>query len=176
MNPSNLGPPLFAQQVAAYLRHYRALGLRYRGVEYVLSALGRYLLASDAQDFDAEHYESWRRSRAKIHSNSRRKSEQIVRRFCLYRRRLEPTVFVPSADTFSRLRPYDGDPFPFSHRLTVDQLTPTFCARRSCEMFPRRLRRSRSSLVLWAGSLIRSTCVTLDECYRECHSERNTKY
>jgi integrase len=101
-----MGPPTFARHVAAYLRHYRALGQRYRGVEHALSQLGRYLAKSDAVDLDNALYESWRHSRAALHSNSRRKAEQIVRRFCLYRRRSDPNFFVPSADAFSRLRPY----------------------------------------------------------------------
>lgn len=106
MSAVQLQPPTFAQEVAAYLRYHRALGLRYRGVEHLLSQLGRYLAQNGAQDLDASSYEEWRRSRARLHSNTRRKAEQIVRRFCLYRRRSDPAFFVPSADAFSRLRPY----------------------------------------------------------------------
>lgn len=106
MSPLDLGPPRFAERASAFLCHHRALGFRYRGVEHILSVLGRYLATSGALDLDSGHYESWCRSRVTLHSNSRRKAEQTVRRFCLYRRRTEVTAFVPSADTFSRLRPY----------------------------------------------------------------------
>ncbi len=106
MNASRMGPPAFARQVAAYLQHHRALGLRYRGVEHSLSQLGRYLTKSGASDLDSTLYESWRRARVALHSNSRRRAEQIVRRFCLYRRRSDSGFFIPSADAFSRLRPY----------------------------------------------------------------------
>jgi integrase/recombinase XerD len=106
MSTSRIGPPAFTRHVVAYLRHYRALGQRYRGVEHILSQLGRYLTKSGAADLDGPSYEGWRRSRAALHSNSRRQAEQNVRRFCLYRRRREPTFFVPSVDDFSRLRPY----------------------------------------------------------------------
>ncbi len=106
MSASRLGPPAFARRARAYLSHYRALGRRYRGVEHVLSQIGRYLAKNGAVDLNGVLYEDWRRSRASLHSNSRRKAEQTVHRFCLYRRRLEPTCFVPSADSFSRLRPY----------------------------------------------------------------------
>jgi len=105
MSTLDLGPPAFAQRAAAYLHHYRALGLRYRYAEHTLSILGRYLAAAGAVDLDNAHYEGWRRGRALLHSNSRRKAEQMVRRFCLYRKRSEPAVFVPSADSFSPLRP-----------------------------------------------------------------------
>ena len=106
MNGLPMGPRVFAAAVERYLRHHRALGLRYRGVEHALSQLGRHLVTSGAKDLDATHYESWRRSRSSLHSNSRRKTEQMVRRFCLYRRRSEADFFLPSADGFSRLRPY----------------------------------------------------------------------
>lgn len=100
------GPPQYIRQVEDYLRHFRALGLRYRGSEHVLSVLGRYLKVNDAPDLTAVHYEQWRRSRARLHANSRRKAEQIVRRFCRYRHRSDPTAFVPTADGLSRQRPY----------------------------------------------------------------------
>lgn len=106
MTRAAMGPPSYASQVRTYLRHFRALGLRYHGVEHVLSVLGRYLTENAAQDLNADHYEQWRFSRVRLHSNSRRKAEQIVRRFCLYRCRSEPTSFVPAADGLSRLRPY----------------------------------------------------------------------
>jgi integrase len=79
--------------------------MRYRQVEGVLTPLGRHLEENGASDLNNELYESWRRSRETRHSNTRRKAEQILRRFCLYRRRSEPGVFVPSADGFSRPRP-----------------------------------------------------------------------
>jgi integrase/recombinase XerD len=106
MSASHMGPLGFAGHLTAYLCYHRALGLRYRGVEQALSQLGRYLAENGAVDLDGALYERWRGSRASLHSNSRRKAEQIVRRFCLYRRRSEPGFFVPSPDVFSRLRPY----------------------------------------------------------------------
>jgi integrase len=92
--------------VDTYLRYNRALGLRYEGVEFILSQLGRYLAEKGAPDLDSELYENWRRSRESLHANSRRKAEQIVRRYCLYRTRSEPQFFVPSADTVTRRHPY----------------------------------------------------------------------
>jgi len=80
MSASRFGPPAFARQVLAYLRHYRALGRRYRGVEHVLSQIGRYLAQNSAVDLDGVLYENWRRSRASLHSNSRRKAATQGRR------------------------------------------------------------------------------------------------
>jgi integrase/recombinase XerD len=106
MNSSVLAPPAFARAVDTYLRHFRALGLQYRGVAQVLSQLGRHLAAEGALDLDTAQYETWRHSRVSLHPNSRRKAEQIVRRFCVYRRRSDPSVFIPSEDSFTRQRPY----------------------------------------------------------------------
>lgn len=131
MNTSPSDPTSFTRQVSAYLRHYRALGLRYNGVEHVLSVLGRHLTNNGAEDLNASHYEKWCRSRAHLHSNSRLKAEQIVRRFCLYRRRSDPAVFVPSANSFSRLQPYVRpviiEPEQVARMLGAsDQLPPTW--------------------------------------------------
>lgn len=115
----------------AYLRHFRALGLRYRGVEHTLSVLGSYLIANGAQDLSAADYERWCHCRAHLHSNSRRKAEQIVRRFCLYRHRSEQGAFVPTADGLSRLRPYVRpvilEPAQVACMLEVaDRFAPTY--------------------------------------------------
>jgi len=130
MNRSLQGPPPFIRQVEDYLRHFRALGLRYRGTEHVLSVLGRYLQASGAPDLTAIHYEQWRRSRAHLHANSRHKAEQIVRRFCRYRHRSDPISFVPAADDLSRQRPYVRpviiEPAQVARMLAAaDRLLPT---------------------------------------------------
>lgn len=106
MSPLQAGPPAFALQVDAYLGYSRALGLGYEGAERILRQLGRHLAQQGAPDLNAQLYESWRRSRQMLHTNSRRKEEQAVRRFCLYRTRWQPQFFVPSADSVARRRPY----------------------------------------------------------------------
>lgn len=100
------GPTAYAQAVRDYLGHFRSLGARYRGVECILRRLGRYLSNQTARDLDSSHYEGWRESQVTLHPNSRRKAEQIVHRFCRFRRRLDAGAFVPSPDGFTRLRPY----------------------------------------------------------------------
>lgn len=105
MRTRHLGPPAFARAARRYLRHFRALGLRYRGVEQTLAQIGHHLSRHSARDLDSALYESWRASRI-THPNSRRKAEQTLHRFCRYRRRSEPATFVPSPDAFTRLRPY----------------------------------------------------------------------
>jgi integrase/recombinase XerD len=99
-------PIQFALSVKTYLRHYRALGYRYRGHECALSRLGRVLGRIGVQDLDAAGYDMWCRANVSNHPNSRRKAQQIVRRFCLFRARTEPTFFVPSIYSFPTLHPY----------------------------------------------------------------------
>jgi integrase/recombinase XerD len=106
MTTHRFGPPAFARAARNFVRHYRALGFRYKGVEHALQQLGRFLQEQHAADLNSGLYEQWRITRKALHANSRRKSEQIVHRFCNYRRRSEPKVFVPSPDGFSRPRPY----------------------------------------------------------------------
>lgn len=106
MNTHTVGPPAFSRPAVAYIRHYRALGLRFKNVEQLLSQFGSYLIAQGAHDLDRSIYERWRESRTSIHPNTRRVTEQIIRRFCLYRKRSEPTTFVPDADTLTPLKPY----------------------------------------------------------------------
>jgi integrase len=99
------GAPAFAQQVDAYLDYYRALGQAYQSVESILRRLTAYLAQQGASDLNANLYESWRRSRQRLHANTRRKEELAVRRFCLYRTRSQPQFFVPSAHSIPRRRP-----------------------------------------------------------------------
>jgi len=96
----------FQSEVETYLRHYRALGYRYHGHACTLSRLGRVLGKIGVHDLDAASYDVWCRSIVSNHPNSRRKAQQIVRRFCLFRARTEPTVFVPSVYSFTKLHPY----------------------------------------------------------------------
>jgi len=106
MRSHRCGPRAYAQAARNYLEHFRSLGARYRGVECILRRLGRYLSNQAACDLDSSHYEGWRESQVALHPNSRRKAEQIVHRFCRFRRPLDAGAFVPSPDGFTRPRPY----------------------------------------------------------------------
>lgn len=128
MNRVQAGPPAFARQVNAYLGYGRALGLEYQGVERILRGLARHLAQEGATDLDASLYTSWRRSREGLHANTRRKEEQTVRRFCLYRARSQPQFFVPSADSIPRRRPYKRpvivEPEQIARMLTAADCLP----------------------------------------------------
>ena len=91
--------------VVRFLAHKRALGHAYRGEAGVLSRLGRFIRRDGSSDLGASGFSGWLHSLRDRHANTRRKSHQIVRNFCLYRRRGEPRCFVPS-DDFAKRQPH----------------------------------------------------------------------
>jgi integrase/recombinase XerD len=99
-------PIKYRSALDSHLSHYRALGYRYRGHACVLSRLGRHLSKIGAKDLDAAGYDAWCRSIANNKANSRRKAQQIVRRFCLFRARTEPKFFVPCPFSMTKPQPY----------------------------------------------------------------------
>jgi integrase/recombinase XerD len=95
-----------AEHVGAYLTHWRALGRRYRQEEWLLTTLVRELPRLGHQDLDEAAFTAWFDLRSDRHPNSRRKWAQLVRHFCLFRRRSEPECFVPGAELVCRRQPY----------------------------------------------------------------------
>lgn len=105
-----MSPPRNASRLAGwvqrYLAHRSALGHRNRGEICVLQALLRQVEQSGGRDLNARGFEDWLAGIKDLHPNTRRKYYQIVRLFCLYRRRSEPGYFVPSSDGAAKLHPY----------------------------------------------------------------------
>jgi integrase/recombinase XerD len=103
---ASAAPTKFRAAADTYLSHYRALGYRYRGHACILTCVGRHLHKIGAKDLDAGGYASWCQSMVNNHPNSRRKAQQIVRRFCLFRARTESAFFVPSFYSLTKMQPY----------------------------------------------------------------------
>ncbi len=103
MNTPGLG---LQEHAASYLSHWRALGRRYRQEEWLLKVLQRELPALGYDDLTAEAFAAWQDARKDRHPNSRRKWAQLVRHFCLFRRRSEPDCFVPGPELACRRQPY----------------------------------------------------------------------
>jgi integrase len=95
----------FSKAVATFLAHQRTLGRSYATVEYILEALGRFIVAEKANDLSASLYARWCEKQRHVSSNTLRGRQYVVRKFCLYRQRGEPRCFVP-APVFARARPY----------------------------------------------------------------------
>lgn len=115
--------------VNAYLSHWRALGRLYRQEEWLLGALMRDLAAYGHADLTAQSYVLWFKARKDRHPNTRRKWAQLIRHFCLFRRRLSPDCFVPGPDQACKRRPYVtpvivGDADIAKLLITADGLPP----------------------------------------------------
>jgi len=97
---------LFELTAQRYVRHQRALGLRFDNQEWVIAGLARYLRRVGAAELDATQFEAWCKAGSGQGANGRRGAALIVQKFCRYRRRLDPTCFVPDATRFPRRTPY----------------------------------------------------------------------
>lgn len=102
--PKNESP--LAYWINRFLTHKRALGYRYRLETFVLQALCRHVEQCGCRDLNALCFERWMTSFQHRHPNTRHKWYQIVRHFCLYRRRSQPGCFLPSSDGVPKSQPY----------------------------------------------------------------------
>jgi integrase len=98
--------PCLVKQVAAYLAHARALGHRYKQEEWLLRTMLRELPALGRADLGPDSVAAWFDRRRHLHANTRRKWAQLLRCFCLFRRRAEPNCFVPAPEFACRAQPY----------------------------------------------------------------------
>jgi integrase/recombinase XerD len=129
MDTTNLLPHL-DYAVADYLAHYRALGRGYDHEERVLGSLRTFLSKRGAADIDRENFDQWRRTFSYLHPNTRHLYERIAHNFCRYRRRSEPTCFLPDPASFvrpiPRALPTPIEPTQIAKMLELaSALTPT---------------------------------------------------
>jgi integrase/recombinase XerD len=117
------------QWIADWLAHQRAFGRAYSGEQWVLEHLRRNLTAAGSADLDRVGFDRWCDSFGHLAATTRRHRQLIVRKFCLFRQRTEPTCFVPDPLYFVRLSPHRGpviiDPEQVARLLiAADRLTP----------------------------------------------------
>lgn len=105
MSPTPQGSP-FDQAIDRYLQRQRVLGRGYVHEERVIDALHRFLKKNGCVDLDQAVFEAWCASQGHLAANTRRSRQRIVRNFCLYRQRAEPTCFVPDINRFPRRCPH----------------------------------------------------------------------
>jgi len=122
----------FARATVRYLAHKRALGHRCRQEAWLLGGIRRHLKTFGQSDLDAVGYDRWLHSVSDRHANTRRKYQEILRNFCLYRRRRELDCFVPSLDGFAKPQPYVTpiilEPEQVGRLLVVASLLPATSA------------------------------------------------
>jgi integrase/recombinase XerD len=120
----------FDQLVDLYLRRQRSLGRAYLHEEGVINALRRFLERTSCAELDQAIFDAWCASQAHLSANTRRNRQRIVRNFCLYRQRTEPSCFVPDINRLPRRRPY-APPVIFGGAevarmlVAADRLAPT---------------------------------------------------
>ncbi|MBP2435245.1 integrase/recombinase XerD [Bradyrhizobium japonicum] len=96
----------FNQVVDRYLQRQRSLGRGYVHEERVIDALRQFLEKNTCTDLDQALFEGWCVSQGHLSANTRRNRQRIVRNFCLYRQRTEPSCFVPDINRFPRRSPH----------------------------------------------------------------------
>jgi integrase len=96
----------FDAAIAAFVAHKRVLGRRYYGEEGVLRDLRGFIGAQRASDLTAQLFEQWCRAQRVLSPNTLYSRQLLVRKLCLFRRRQEPTCFVPDPAGFARRRPH----------------------------------------------------------------------
>jgi integrase len=92
--------------VAAYLSSRHALGRAFLNEEVALRHIRAFLERCRAKDLDQSLFDQWRREFCDRSASTRVIRERAVYNFCRYRRRTEPSVFVPDPFALTRSRPY----------------------------------------------------------------------
>jgi integrase/recombinase XerD len=88
-----------ALDMVRYLRVKQALGREYDGVRRVLAHLDGFLIKRGS-DLTPDTFSGWCLTLQHLASGTRRRRMQVVRNFCLYRRRGLPAAFVPDERLF----------------------------------------------------------------------------
>ncbi len=91
--------------IARYVALKQAMGRRFDTERYLLARFDGFLAARHATDLTAETFSAWGSSITHLMPSGRRMRMQIVRQFCLYRRRSEPVCFVPDPSQFPPPQP-----------------------------------------------------------------------
>ena len=121
---SALGPV-----ITQYLTLKRALGRRAETMEHYLAQLDHFLASVNAMDLTASTFAAWCSSIKHLAASTRRQQMRIVYQLCLFRRRSNPTCFLPDPRQFPPLQPRPR-PHIFSEDeiarllLTADTLEP----------------------------------------------------
>lgn len=115
--------------IARYVVLKQALGRRFETQRYILARFDGFLAASHATDLTAETFSGWCSSIKHLMPSGRRMRMQIVRQFCVYRRRSEPVCFVPDPSQFPPPQPRHR-PHVFSEDEIVQLLRAAGALRR----------------------------------------------
>ena len=113
MNHPNVFTSVLGPTITEYVALKRALGRRYDGEQRVFAALDAFL-ATTGSDLTPDTFTRWCRTQEHLTSTVRRHRMRLVRHLALYRRRREPSCYVPDAVLFP-VRHQPAQPYIFTH-------------------------------------------------------------
>ncbi len=113
MNDKELFVSVLGPTIAAYVSLKQALGRRYDGERRILASLDAFLTAQSS-DLSADTFTRWCQTQEHLTSGVRRHRMRVVRNLLLYRRRREPSCFVPDPLLFPPLH-QPVQPYIFAH-------------------------------------------------------------
>lgn len=99
MSEQTLFVSVFGSTVARFLAVKETMGRRYTTERAVLKGLDHFY-ATRNEDLSAATFAQWCHTQESLTSGVRRSRMRIVRNFCLYRRRVESSCFVPDLALF----------------------------------------------------------------------------
>lgn len=136
MNDKDLFVSVLGPTIADYVSLKQALGRRYDGERRILASLDAFL-AAQSSDLSADTFTRWGQTQEHLTSGVRRHRMRVVRNLVLYRRRRQPSCFVPDPLLFPQLH-QPVQPYIFAHaeiaRL-IDQAN-SLQASRDCLLRP----------------------------------------
>lgn len=144
--------------IARYVAIKQALGNRYHTQRYLLTLFDRFLASRGYMDLTPGSFSAWCSSIEHLMPSGRRMRMQIVRQFCLYRRRSEPSCFVPDPSQFP-----PPQPKPQPHVFSDGEITRLLLAADALhryEFSPLYPQVARLALVLLYTSGLRRSEVT----------------
>ena len=149
-----------------YVKLKRALGRQFYTPYRILERLNTFMAEIGATEFTCTEFERWNQAQPHLTPTTRRGRMQIVRHFCLYRRRTEPCCFVPDVSLFPTLS-QAVQPHIFSD-TQIMELLKAAATLRSGPRFPLRPEVFRLAIVLLyctgirRGELVRLTLADFD--------------
>ncbi len=136
MTDAEVFASILAPTITRYLALKQALGRRYALERRVFASLDSFLTAA-AEDLTPDTFARWSQSQVHLTSGVRRNRMRMVRNLALYRRRREPSCFVPDLSLFPPLhqpiRPYIFTHAEISRLLQIANALET---SRDCPLRP----------------------------------------
>ena len=146
--------------IARYIAFKQAMGMQYDSQRQILQRFDRFLVELPAEDLTSESFAAWCASMEHQATGGRRLRLRLVHGLCRYRRRTEPTCFVPDPSQFPPPRP-PSPPHIFSEEEILRMLCAAdeLCAYKCSPLYPQVAR--LAVVLLYTAGLRRGELVRL---------------